>query len=76
MKQQDGSVFGGGGGWLVSVLYSFSDIVNTYSLRATSVRCDGAVRLVVVDGSIQLESLGAIALVSHGSSSHVLLFVL
>ena len=43
--KQGGSVFGGGG-WLVSVLYSFSDIVNTYLLRATSVRCDGAVRLV------------------------------
>ena len=56
--KQDGSVFGGGG-WLVSVLYSFSDIVNTYLLRATSVRCDGAVRLVG-RWLYQLESLGAI----------------
>ena len=74
--KQDGSVFGGGG-WLVSVLYSFSDIVNTYLLRATSVRCDGAVRLV----GRWLCSIGKFGsyiayLISHGSSSQVLRFVL
>ena len=73
--KQDGSVFGGGG-WLVSVLYSFSDIVNTYLLQAMSVWCDGAVRLV----GRWLCSIGKfgsyIALIGHGSFSQVLRFVL